>query len=655
MAPPGGFGARRTAGFWTGDGEAMAAGFLHRTDGPAGVGFAAGGVLDRLEPGPVLASFLADALEGGVPGGAVLGGPDDPEDGSGDGDADSVSSRPGVIGQRGGGQGAAALGESELIGALCGARRMASLAAAQELEVIITLARRRTAQAREHKNPHLAEHITDEIAAALTLTRRAATRLLDIAGGLARLAAVRSALALGIIDWPRAVVFADELTALGDADARAAADKVLPDAGEMTTGQLRNALRRAVLLIDPDAARRRRQKARKDASVQLWDEPSGNYALAGRELPHAQVIAADARLTAKAKWLQARGAAGTLDQLRAAVFTAVLADQPLESLLPDPAASSARTDAAGSPASANPQSGHPSGSSGDPANQGPMWPSLTGTVNLTMPLAAWAGVSEAPGEVGGHGPLDAEACRDLAAWLAANRGTRWCVTLTDAAGRAVAHACARHGPGPASSAPDGPAGSSGPPGNGGPPHPTGPPHNSGPPGTTGPPSHASHHGTVGQQGPRAGPLIQWLRTLRPTRLDTGECAHRDEVSGYRPSRRLRHLIEVRQRTCTAPGCRARPSAATSTTPSPTTKADVPALATWDLRAGRITRQNSCPAGTLTSPSRVSWSGPCPADAATSPGPPRTRSDTRPLTYGSNIDRLATIQQDPGLAGAAMRT
>src|ERR1700733_7130439 len=43
---------------WTGDGEAWAAGFLHRDrydDVPAGTGFASGGHLDLLAAGPLLA------------------------------------------------------------------------------------------------------------------------------------------------------------------------------------------------------------------------------------------------------------------------------------------------------------------------------------------------------------------------------------------------------------------------------------------------------------------------------------------------------------------------------------------------------------------------------------------------------------------------
>jgi hypothetical protein len=96
-------------------------------------------VLDELVPGPVLAGFVAEAAENG--------------------------------------QGLTGLGESELIGFLCASERMASWAAAQKAESVITLCRRRARQARERKNKHLIEHVADEVAAALTLTRRAANRL----------------------------------------------------------------------------------------------------------------------------------------------------------------------------------------------------------------------------------------------------------------------------------------------------------------------------------------------------------------------------------------------------------------------------------------------------------------------------------------------
>ena len=217
---------------------------------------------------------------------------------------------------------------------LCAAERMASWAAAQKAEAVITLCRRRAAQARERKNKHLIEHVAGEVAAALTLTGRAASRLVDICGYLQRLPEVRAALAAGVIDWARAVVFADELAGCDDETARKITRRVLPRAGEMTTAQLRRALRREIEADDPDAARRRRERGRRDAAVHRWEEPSGNSALAAREMTPADAAGADARLTAQARWLQARGATGTIDQLREAVLAAVLNGRDITTLLP---------------------------------------------------------------------------------------------------------------------------------------------------------------------------------------------------------------------------------------------------------------------------------------------------------------------------------
>jgi hypothetical protein len=52
----------------------------------------------------------------------------------------------------------------------------------------------------------------------------------------------------------------------------------------------------------------------------------------------------------------------------------------------------------------------------------------------------------------------------------------------------------------------------------------------------------------------------WLASITLAWLETGQCSHRRQSPGYRPSRSLTHLIQVRQVTCTAPGCR-RPATA----------------------------------------------------------------------------------------------
>ncbi|HET9899022.1 MAG TPA: DUF222 domain-containing protein [Streptosporangiaceae bacterium] len=429
----------------------LAAGF--RRDGPAeaAVGFAAGGVLDLMAPDPVLAGFAADAHDAGL----------------------------------------GRLSDDELVGLLCAARRLSSWQAAIELSAVAELDARRQARAAHPISSRLNEHVNSEIAAALVLTGRSAEETLDLARGLARLPMVLAALAEGRIDRARAAVFVTELAALSDDHARLVAAALCRAAANMTTGQLRAELRALVLIVDPDATRRRRERARAQARVEAWQETSGNSALAGRELPSAEMITADKRLTAIARALKKGGAEGSIDQLRAAVFTALLTGRDPWTLLKSGSAPDSGPAGAGGPAGG-----------------------LTGAVHLTMPLSAWTGLTEAPGEVAGLGPVDADTCRDLANRLSASPATRWCLTVTSDDGKALGHACARAGPGSAAAVPD-----------------------------------------------AAVPdITAWLASLTIDWLERGTCHHHRQEHRYRPGARLGHLIKIRQRTCAAPGCR-RPAEA----------------------------------------------------------------------------------------------
>jgi hypothetical protein len=210
------------------------AGFTHRDEtlGPRPeAGFAAGGVLDAALPGPVLAAGLEAAA------------------GRGSG-----------------------LGESELIGVVCAWQRLVGWAQAGQAASVNLLVARRKDQSVELERPALAGHVDDEVAAALALTGVAAVRLLAVSGGLGRLPCVLTALKAGRIDWAKATLFTDGLAGLPDDDANDIAGAVLSTADGRTSGQLRAALARAVLAYDPEAAQRRRERARKDASVQSWTE-----------------------------------------------------------------------------------------------------------------------------------------------------------------------------------------------------------------------------------------------------------------------------------------------------------------------------------------------------------------------------------------------
>jgi hypothetical protein len=63
---------------------------------------------------------------------------------------------------------------------------------------------------------------------------------------------------------------------------------VLPAAGEQTTGQLRAALRRTVIAVDPRGADDRRRESEHRAKVSLYADDSGTAALVGSNLPAVQ-------------------------------------------------------------------------------------------------------------------------------------------------------------------------------------------------------------------------------------------------------------------------------------------------------------------------------------------------------------------------------
>jgi hypothetical protein len=446
--------------------EVWDAGFIHNVPGEPGYGFASGGALDRMLPGRELAAVTGTALRDGL----------------------------------------GLLSDFELIGFLCAARRNTSWQQAAELAAVANLDRRRAGA-----DGAPGEHVADEVAAALTLSPRAAEGLLALAAGVTRLAQVPAALAAGLIDKSRAEVFVRELMALDDELAVRAEAMVMPRAPEMTTGQLAYALQRAVAAVDPAAAERRKKRAEQDARVEVWMEPGrGTAAVAGRDLPAPEVIAADKRLTAAARWLKAHGAEGGMDWLRSRAYLAFINGYGLDDLLTSLLASDAgaQDEHADSGASDSHGTGCRAAGTRVPAGLAnpadpPGLAALAGTVNLTMPASAWLGLSDKPGEAGGFGALDAGTCRDLTAALAANPATRWCVTLVSPDGRPIAHGCARAGPGP----------------------------------------------------PGSGNPSTWLATVKITPIEAGTCEHRRESAGYQPSNMLRHIIKTRSRRCGFPGCR----------------------------------------------------------------------------------------------------
>jgi hypothetical protein len=476
--------------------------------GAGPVGFEQGGPADVLGPGLLLAALAEQAWEDG------LGG----------------------------------LGDDELTGVMAAWQRLGARAAAGLLAAAGELASRREAEGNATRDWRPLQHAGDEVAAALTMTRQGAAAVLALAAGLGRLPQTGAALASGRIDERRAWVIADEVSGLDDDHAAAVEGVIIGKAARQTTGQLRPAVRRAVIAADPAAAKRRKEEALKDARVETSTEPSGTARMSGRDLPPADVLAADKYLSALAQAMKQAGTEGTMDQLRARAYLHLLGGGDPATLLTPPPASTAVGDAPGdgAPGSGTPGGG-PAGNGetrGPAAGPGRGLAALHGSVHLTMPLLAWLGWSQSPGQVPGFGTTDADDSRALAAMLARDPATKWCLTLTDPAGHPVAHGCARHGPRP-------PGGESLP--SGADPRPDRTPDPGPDPGPDGTPDPGP--------GPRAGPGpappagTSWLQNLTLSLLHTGTCTHPRETPAYRPSAALRHLIEIRHATCTHPGCR----------------------------------------------------------------------------------------------------
>ncbi len=517
----------------------MGAGFTRAADsvGPVPDGyqalgaaaFEAGGAADVMAPCSVLAELTGQALEAGL--------------------------------ER--------LTDDALVGVLRASHRLLAWQSRVELAVVEELVARRRSEGAD-AGPRPDDRAAVEIAAALTLTVRSAEILKGIAFGVARLPEVAAALGAGEIDLARATVFVEELAQLGWLQAGFIGGKNLLAARGLTTSQLRDLLRREVMAVDPEAIRRRQRAGRAEARVQSWGEASGNSALAGRELPPARTLLAYRHVSALATALKAAGMPGTLEQISAEVFLTLLSGQSPECLLPAGAvlppewlqsAGAARDEVMdacplpvpdaedllpGPPPDdllpAYRKSGGIQDDDPPPAGRAarnPSWPAgPLGTVHLTIPWSTWLGLSDRPGEVAGHGPVDAWTGRELAEELRGWDGTRYCVTVTTEDGHPLGHACTGKPPPGSGPAPQG----------------------------AGPPSRA---GPLSRAGPSAGPETDrpqargergaaWIAGLSFEWLSAATCDHSRQTTAYRPTRSLAHLIKIRNPTCTAPGCR-RPS------------------------------------------------------------------------------------------------
>ena len=171
--------------------------------------------------------------------------------------------------------------------------------------------------------------LTHDVALALSMPAVSAERLMWLAWDLqGRLPGVGGLLAAGTLTTSKAQAVDEALQQLSGEDAAAAEALILADLPGKTYGQVARLAAGVAVTVDPDSAARRRQDAERNKSrLEMFREQSGAAALAGRELPTDQALAAHASVCARAVEYKESGAfpGGTrMDQYRAAAYLDLL-------------------------------------------------------------------------------------------------------------------------------------------------------------------------------------------------------------------------------------------------------------------------------------------------------------------------------------------
>ena len=450
-----------------------------------------------------------------------------------------------------------------------------------------------------------------ELSGALACSTQSAENIAQLAWQLgARLPRIGARLEDGTLTQPKARVIADTFSQLTDPDAATAEAMIADQLADKTYTQVLCLAEQAALTVDPKLAERWREHAQKNyARVTFFREQAGTAGLSGRDLPPDEALAAMANVNVRAEEYKESEAFddAPMDVLRAHAYLDLIngvsaadriaiAEQqeddatahtrawtaearsgqeprPADDARPEPdTCPCTECDGSCTPDDDDPEPDAGDDDTGDdnPDEPGPGGGGPGGSeppsgapstgparerrpADLIVPLATLLGLAERPGEIHGFGLLDPALARDLATAAAAGPRTEVCVTVTSPEGYAIGHGCVR----PArSSRPPGPAAS-----------PIALPArlNLTIPATMLP--SLSGHAGPWSFTPRGRPETEddfgtWTLTLpggrefsvRLESVPVFECDHRYETHGYQPSDRLRHLVQIRDGTCTFPPC-----------------------------------------------------------------------------------------------------
>ena len=465
-----------------------------------------------------------------------------------------------------------ALSDGELIGVLKAARRQEIRESYKQMLVIAEFARRREATFEEAKARGVpcgcrpGGFPGEELAMELVTTRIQVGHRIETATDLVtRLPATLAGMAAGLIDDARAAWIAYYTHSLTPADA-AHADEVLAAAApDLRVDQLARKAAALEMRLDPAAARARKEhEKRVSQRVEARREASGNASLSAREMDTADAMAAKSYIDTMAVALRNGGLDAPLGALRVlAMGDLTQGRNPLDRLKPASpegdasCAGSASAEQAGDASDSQAEPGVPClGRVGPDVRRGsddheaesardgdPLADDMTETahrpirrtdpaplpalINLVVPAATLFGWGTAPTQAGSWGLLDHEETSAVVTAASRHPRTRWCFTLTNEKGEAVAHACGR---GQHSWAPE-----------------------------DFPDPQDPGGGRDSPTPEQAARLRDMLRRLNLTfePVAQGTCDHAHAEDHYTPSRKLRHLVRARTATCDAPGCGAQ--------------------------------------------------------------------------------------------------
>ncbi|HWG00375.1 MAG TPA: hypothetical protein VG164_00825 [Trebonia sp.] len=298
-----------------------------------------------------------------------------------------------------------------------------------------------------------------EVALAFTSTEYAAERLVEQTADLSRRLPVAFAeLEAGRTYPDRVLILCEGTSDLSDEDAGQVDAMLSAQSGRLTTGELRDALRRAVIRIDPAAADRRRKRNEKKSRVRLYANADHTATLAIEQAPAGLAAAAKARVNALARAAKTAGAAEPADLLGSKIALGLLLGTL--PLIPPPLPPD---EAGGSPGDAGPPAdGGPGNWGGSPAtepDESMPWPAIPDAADAAAPGCAWlpawlrpndqgrarlmlpwrtmAGMASEPGELSWFGTVTPGQARDFARAAAADPAVRWTVIVTDDDGHAT--------------------------------------------------------------------------------------------------------------------------------------------------------------------------------------------------------------------------